>query len=734
MAELFLLGIRHHGAGSAHRVLTALEQIKPDCLLIEGADEGNRIISLLGEAEMRPPVALLLYPPDRPYDGSTHPYAIFSPEYQAICWALRHQIPVSYSDLPLGVRLAAGVPVTMPPSPILYQLARLGGADDVNGWWEGVIEQRRGEEHDGGVGLFRAIVAMMAVVREEGELDRFNALREAWMRREIGRQVRAGAKKIAFVCGAWHTPALQLWREKSAEDTQLLAQLPPAHPVEAAWTPWNYGRLAQKSGYGAGLFAPNWSHHLWEMGLQGASPRTVVVRWLAKVGEQLRTIGRESSPAHQIDIVRLAESLAILRGLPHPRLEEISQAIQTVLGEGHGELLAHLEKTLWIGERMGSLPADTPQTPLQRDVREQQASLALWPSADLTTLTLDLRNERDVGRSHLLHRLTLLGIKWGKNVPQRQTAGTFREVWRVQWSPNLEIELIEAGMWGNTVAEASAEKSADFAQKATTLAELTELLESALLAALPRVSEAILARLQDVAAVSHDLPPLIDALPHLVRLARYGSARPVDGALLDRVLQGVLTRITIGLPFALQGLAVESADAWAGRLATLQQLIRTLDDADYRAMWHKTLTQLNEQEEVPSLLKGCIARLSWEERVWSPTTLRESVQSQLHNPIAPPLARAQWLEGLLRDGGVTLVHDLGLWQGLDGWVTGLSEAQFMQVVPILRRTFAGFSQALRQQLREKVRGTVGVARVEPQFDRESAEKITPFVQLWLGLH
>ena len=41
-----LFGIRHHGPGSARSLLHALEQLEPDCLLVEGPPDGRRNLPL----------------------------------------------------------------------------------------------------------------------------------------------------------------------------------------------------------------------------------------------------------------------------------------------------------------------------------------------------------------------------------------------------------------------------------------------------------------------------------------------------------------------------------------------------------------------------------------------------------------------------------------------------------------------------------------------------------------
>ena len=68
MPDIRLFGIRHHGPGSARSLRAALDALNPDCLLIEGPPDADALIPLSLHAAMAPPVALLVYRPDRPRD------------------------------------------------------------------------------------------------------------------------------------------------------------------------------------------------------------------------------------------------------------------------------------------------------------------------------------------------------------------------------------------------------------------------------------------------------------------------------------------------------------------------------------------------------------------------------------------------------------------------------------------------------------------------------------------
>src|SRR5262245_55640781 len=101
-----VFGIRHHGPGSARALCTALAALAPDVLLVEGPPDANAALALLSDAGLVPPVALLVHAVDNPQRAAFYPFAIFSPEWQALRYAARSGIPARFIDLPCAHTLA----------------------------------------------------------------------------------------------------------------------------------------------------------------------------------------------------------------------------------------------------------------------------------------------------------------------------------------------------------------------------------------------------------------------------------------------------------------------------------------------------------------------------------------------------------------------------------------------------------------------------------------------------
>jgi hypothetical protein len=691
-----LYGIRHHGPGSARSLRDALIELSPDVVLIEGPPEADGLVDLAGDPEMQPPVALLGYVPGEPGTAAFWPFAVFSPEWQAIRYALGAGIPVRFCDLPAAYQLAmVGRGNDKPRTDPVSELAAAAGYDDPERWWEDVVE------HVPGPAVFAALAEAIGFLRaEDAEPDPRDAVREAYMRKVLRRTVKDGYQRIAVVCGAWHVPALQDLPAAAADD-RLLRGLPKMKAT-LTWVPWTYGRLAYASGYGAGIRSPGWYDHLF------SSAGQPLERWLAKAAAVLRDEGVPASSAHVIESVRLAEALAALRGRPLAGLEEVTESARAVLCEGSDLLVGLIQRRLVVGERLGAVPAATPMVPLQRDVHDQQRSLRLRPQAEPRDYDLDLRKPKDLARSHLLHRLTLLGVRWGTTQQGRtQNIGTFRESWQLAWRPELDLALIEASMWGGTVEAAAAQRARSAAAEAAALEDLTRLVERCLLADLGDALPEALAAVRDRAALEGDVTHLMTALPALVRAARYGDVRGTDPGRLGEVAVELITRICAGLPAAVTSLDETAERAMRDRIDTVHSAIGLLADAGSRARWLDTLVRLAPR--CPPLVSGRLTRLLLDaERITG-----DDVAIRMSRELsagAPAAAAAGWAEGFLAGSGLLLLHDDKLLGLADGWLAGLSASAFAAVLPALRRTFGEFAPPERRAIGDKAMRLDGSGR------------------------
>jgi hypothetical protein len=736
---MFLLGIRHHGTGSARRVFERLEELRPDIVLVEGPPEFDTLLKWVKPGELEPPVAMLGYNLANPQQATFYPFAEYSPEWQAIQYANARQIPVRMTDLPLRFTFEqAGQDndrVAVDKDPMLY-LAELDGYDNSEHWWERKFEIHAGTataaEH------FEAVLLAMTTLREAGipsSLEKENIVREAWMRQMMRDTQREMYHTIVVVCGAWHTPALVDLKGTEKSDKALLKQLPKTKiNIGATWVPWTNERLGMQSGYGAGIAAPGWSEHRWRF------PESTGMYWLSAVARLFRHKLMDISTAHVMEAQRLAHTLAALRSLPVAGLEEYNEATSTVMCMGDSILLDWVKRDLVVGHGIGKVPDKLPLLPLQADFEANIKKMRLKIDPEPKELRLDLREANDLPKSIFLHQVRALNIRWGDCTTNERSKGTFREIWTLEWAPEMMVDIIAKGPWGNTIQEAATAWLTDRARKATTISELTALIDHAFPGELFGVTNFILQRLDEMAALSTDVPDLMMAVQPFMRAMRYGNVRKTDKTAIENLLSGIIVRVCAGLPLAGYQLDEDAAQKLFNLINLTHAALKNLENADWYSQWCYALRQLDDKSN--PLVVGCASRLLFE----AGETDEHETAGRFSRALSAgydPLYAASWIEGFLKGAGVALIYDKTLWNILFQWTETLPEEQFMPLLPILRRTFSQFEPADRRRIGEKAKlGKMEDFETDqekwvnpgasPEFDEQFASKAVAAVVVLLG--
>ncbi len=714
-----VFGIRHHGPGSAKRLSKALRAYQPDCLLIELPAGVEKALKYLGEPGLKPPVALLMYPVKDFQSGSFLPFAEFSPEWQAMKYALKKEIPIIPMDLPMGIQIDQS-PVrrlSAVRTDPLGHLAKLAGFDDSERWWDVTFEQ---EEDD--LAVFDMIEEMTLALREGALFDEppLNIAREAYMRKALRKAIKDGHQRIAIVCGAWHTPALTQWESISAKsDNDRLRGL-KKEKYEVSWIPWNYERLSFYSGYGAGVVSPAWYELLFRY------RASISIRWMARAGRLLRQKGQDASPAHVLEAIRLADTLTALRDKPLPGLAELEEAAITVFCRGDRKLFDLIRKKMIIGQKSGKVPEKLTSVPLQKDFEQKVKSARLSPalkSSEAVKKELDLRKPTQLSASKLLHSLMILDIPWGKPMKGSQfKTGTFSEKWKLKWVPDYYVKIVQAAIYGNTIEEAALNKMKEKIQGTESLQELTELMDQSIKADVPEVIPELTTKMQELAALTKDILTLMEALPALVQVYKYGNQRNSETQFFKDIIEEIVPRIFVGLPSVCSGIEEEPAREVYKAMQRTHHALHLFNQPDLIEAWLKTLRILSNTKSVHLLIQGWSWRSLFDKQKVEPAAMERTMQAYLVTSQAP-MYFTQWLEGFLSGSGLLLIHNPGFWKLLDRWIRQIPEDQFKTILPILRRTFSAFQGPERKKMLNMARFGSGLPaeKTKDEINEELAE-------------
>ncbi len=704
--EINFFGVRHLSPASAFHMLGFLERCKPKLVLLEGPSDANELLPVIARSDVEPPFAILSYTLVSPVDTVLYPFAEYSPEYQAIVWAIRNRVKIEFFDLPTNITVRR----EQKPSQEHGEYRELvsafyGGAAELSG--EGSYEEfwERYFEHTPDLDAFEVKVASMsenmrgsfegAQAEDEPEAAAFNTLRERFMTRRIVQALeRYEPKDIAVITGAYHTPGLKAGLEPlSDKELKTLEK----NEIKLTLMPYSYYRLSSQSGYGAGNHAPNYFLLLWQA-IKNGRVGELAARYLTGISEIMRADGAYTSTAHVIEAVRLANGLALMRGAVYPHLTDLHDAAVSLLGGGEKAGLATAFAKMDVGSAIGSLPEGVSQTALTDDVNRQLKRLKLekYKSVVAQDLTLDLRENRrvkteesaflDLNRSVFFHRLNLLNISLAQT---RQTGNSsWSEAWVVRWTPESEIQVVEASLLGETVEAAAAYRLKELAAEANGIVALSVLIQRAYYSRLLDEIPNCIRRLQELCVDANSFEEIAIALQYLSNLIQYGDVRNVDGAPLLPILTQLFLRGTLTL-FDAAGCDEQAASDVIKAIDKLHKVSQELYEHVDDVRWVDALRGVTFNDSRNAKVSGAVAALLLERGIITDEELKTEITRRLSYGVPSDLA-ALWFEGLCSRNRYALLSRPLLWHELDNYIQNLDDTDFRPALVFLRRSFSVF--------------------------------------------
>lgn len=713
MTEPILFGVRHLSPAGAWHLRRLLDEVRPRLVLVEGPSDLTGQIPNITRPETTPPIAMLAYTQQAPVQTILYPFAEYAPEYQAILWAYEHGAECRFIDLPSEVFLAlSGAELQSTQGEeerfdVYRALDKQVGEDGHDTFWERTLEHTTapGAYHEGANAFGAEIRALTA--EQDGDWAE-TVVRESFMRRKIESALREGfaPTEIVVVTGAFHVEGLRTAAPMTDEEFASLPRKAASHTL----MPYSYYRLSSRSGYGAGNRAPAYYSLIWE-GLNRGRPDWAGGSYLARIAGYQRAHGTPVSSAEVIEAVRLSRALSDLRGSPAPALRDLRDAAVTCLGHGSFSAISRAVADTEIGTAIGSLPDGVSRTSIQEDFYRQLKELKLdkYRSVVTETLPLDLRENRmvkseraaflDLERSFFLHRLRVLGISFARVQSIGQDNATWSEPWVLHWSPEAEIELVEAALKGDTVAQAASFQMKEAVEQAGSMGVVAQVIEDAFYCGMPGAVQYATTALQAMAVDAAALDELAVTAHRLSVVLQYGSIRRLDATPLEPILHQLYLRACLTLP----GACV--CDDNGAKVMT-----RAMDDLNAVALAHSFLdntpwlTALGEtahRDDLNTRTSGFAAAILLERGQMDAEQLNIEVQRRLSKGVPADLG-AGWFEGLAMKNRYALIARLSLWESLSNYLDSLDDEEFKRALVFLRRAFADFSAREKSDIAENL--------------------------------
>ena len=487
-----------------------------------------------------------------------------------------------------------------------------------------------------------------------------------------------------------------------------LKKLPKA-TAQLTLMPYSYLRLSSRTGYGAGNMAPYYFELMWRA-MQSDTMGELAATYLTKIAKVLRGQGQNASSASVIEAVRLANVLSAMKGGTYPVLEDLHDAVVTCFGGGGLSSVAEAINKVDIGTAIGVLPEGVSQTPVQEDMNQELKRLKLtnYKSTVAQELSLDLRENLkvkskeaafiDLNRSTFLHRLEVLGIHFATQQHLSQDKASWAEKWVLQWSPEVEIEIVEANLKGETLEIATAFSLKEQLSECTDISLVAKIIRQACECQLTDIFTNALTALQTLLVDSDSFIETALAAQELSILIQYGDLRQFSLEPLKPILQQLFLRAALLL------VEVSSCDDKASKpIVEAINIMEIIADQQYELVdvetWQKELTHLAWRDDLNTKLSGVAFAILLEHNLATEEECAREVSRRLSAGVPADLG-ASWFEGFSGRNRYALLSRTVIWKELDSYVRQLDEEQFMRSVVFLRRAFADFEPNQKNSIAE----------------------------------
>ena len=205
-----------------------------------------------------------------------------------------------------------------------------------------------------------------------------------------------------------------------------------------------------------------------------------------------------------------------------------------------------------------------------------------------------------------------------------------------------------------------------------------------------------------MAALTGDTIQLMEVIPSLTSVSRYGNVRKTDAELVSGIAVSMILRICISLPAATINVNEDAAGHLLDLFFKLNDSINLLQDPETILQWQETLSIISNGKNNSPIVAGYATRLLVDYNQLAGDELIKRFEFAMSHA-SPASSVAAWLEGFLKGSGTILLIENNLWSVMSNWVCTLDEKIFTEVLPLLRRTFSHFTNTERRKIGERVK-------------------------------
>lgn len=754
--DIHFAPIRHHSPACAWAVKQLIQKVKPAHVLIEGPIDFSRHIDVLLDSGTLPPVAIASIiklttqkQTQQRRLAAYFPFCAHSPELVALQEGRRVGANLAFIDTPSMDKALLrsndkgqehNRPISLQDDAVfnandyVTALAKEQGCRDGYELWDHLFETQLGtkdwRKFLSEVGAYCAGLRSMTPSTEilsQGDHDR-----EHHMAAQIAKAQKKGGP-IVVVVGGFHVPALieLLNRPALIKRPKLQKELGQSYMIR-----YSFKALDALNGYASGLPQPAYYDYLWQKAVEAQGQpqwRDTATGLVSAFCSQMRDDGNPINLPSQVEMLRSAESLALLRNRPGILRHDLIDGAKVSLVKGEAsrrDVWSERLLTFLCGSKLGDVPASAGLPPLVEDARRRARSHRIDLSdGTQRTRKLDIRRkEPHLKASQYFHAMALLDIGFATRSTGPDYINNVRtellfEQWSFSWSPQVEGKLVELAVYGDQLDVACIAYINDQRQglqkegRANDLEALCDLLGRGLLAGLGDRLTPFLRNIESDIQSSNQFPVIVKALRrlHFIQYSagplsaapRSLSSKPLSSKPLE--IKSCLTVAYNRLIYLCDDISNAPPEIVEDQIEALrlisellrnEEQLRVDEDKLYDADVFNDAIDRIANANPPAEILGSVLAICTQSGRRSIAELKSALNGNFTGSVLKLEQRIGVLRGVLHTVPMLLLNEPELLKVIDDFMQEINEESFIELLPHLRLAFTALNPRETDHLSE----------------------------------
>jgi len=731
--KILYFPIRHHSPVCSYHLLRVIEAYKPDCILVEGPQNSDKLIPILTHEETKLPIAFYYYYKDTQKLISEdaedykcyYPFLNTSPEYNALLQARKRNIDCGFIDLPYGEILINSSKKSdtynydyyLSESKFFERLCEKTDMRSFEEFWENYFEIN---------GLYMETDEFVANMMTYCYLTRENTpdeamekdgclVREKFMAENILESAKTH-QRILVVTGGFHTYGLYKLTSSNKKEKKLKIHNFNESIQNVYAMIYSFEAADALNGYASGMQNPGFYDKVWkgiteDDGNISEVYENVVLDTLLKCAKES---GKEKLLITMSDVssaVSMYRGLCSVRNKKAPGLYELYDSVQSCFVKG--ELNAASDVPLRIlseiatGNEIGSLCSTAEKIPVIQDFEEQCRKYRLKvDNVAEQEIELDIFSKpTHMEISRLFYKMNYLKTGFAKrlkgaDIINNKDRSRIRETWSYKRTVNTDSSLIDVSVYGATIEEVCKTMSSRQIKDEQKCSDAAKLYVECFLMGIG-ISDKFEAKLDEIIINDGDFFSLGKGLYYFNMLDTLKKMYNAKGIVTEYFLEKCFQKIIIMLP-SMMNVDSDHANECIKICRMMYNLVTgDILNGEYGTLFDTFRDMTEKENPEPSLYGAVLGLLYGSDNVYK-ENIKQALNAYLTGSETIKKQGAVFLRGLF-----TTARDIVLVGNefiviTDKLISELEINDFMEILPELRLAFSYFTPSEIDGIAEKV--------------------------------